>query len=100
MANLSWRFLPPTNVAKQTVKVNGRTYSGLPGTVVDVPDFDGPGLRAIGWHFIALVGTTAQRPVLSPVTSPEAVTVYVDTTLGAAIFRDGLTWRTVLGAAA
>jgi len=100
MANLLWRFLPSTNVAKQTIRVNGRTYTGTPGNAYDIPDFDGPGVRANGWHFIGLVGTTAQRPVLTPATSPEAPFIYIDTTVGAAIFRDGLTWRTYTGAAA
>jgi hypothetical protein len=56
------RMFPPTQVAYQTRVVNSRTYTGAPGAVFDVPDFDAVMLSANGWIDVAPSGSTAQRP--------------------------------------
>lgn len=92
------RLLPPLNVQMQTLSVDGRSYSGTPGQVLDVPDFDAGQLEANGWTPIAQSGTTAQRPALAAVARG---THYFDTTLAALIAWDGATWRNpATGAAA
>jgi len=91
---MNWRMLPPTNVAHQTRVVNGRTYTGAPGTSVSVPDVDGPTLQANGWTFIALSGTTSARPSSKlGVANNHRGTLFFDETLSALIITDGTTWR-------
>ena len=46
---MSRRMLPPTQTGYQTRTVNGRTYSGSPGSAFDIPDFDADVLSANGW---------------------------------------------------
>jgi hypothetical protein len=52
----NYRMLPPAVVAgqpvtsQQSMQVNGRTYSGVPGSVLDVPDMDGAVYRADKHH--------------------------------------------------
>ena len=88
------RLLPPVAAAQQTRVVNGRFYSSTPGNVVDVPDFDASMLEANGWIFVALSGTTAQRPTgtLAPYPATAGLAFY-DTTIGKLIKFDGATWR-------
>jgi len=83
---------PPAVGNNQTVstKVNGRTYSATPGTVLLVPDFDADMLEANGWFKSAVggAGTTTQRPAI-PKTGQE----FHDISLGFNIRWDGKAWR-------
>jgi hypothetical protein len=93
---LTWRLLPPVAVSKQTIVVNGRTYSGAPGQALDVPDYDAGQLTANGWIDVAPSGPTSKRPAANTTTAPYQAangTEYFDTTLNALIVFDGLTWR-------
>lgn len=92
------RLLPPANVAQQTIRANGRTYSAAPGQFLDVQDFDAAVLEANGWIFVALSGPTASRPngTVSSLSTPNPVFAslrYFDTDLGKVIAHDGATWR-------
>jgi hypothetical protein len=84
------RMLAPAGPATTTTRVNGRAYTGTPGTPIDVPDFDAFALEANGWLTTALhgVGTTAARPL-----NPFKGMVYLDTTLAVPIKYDGANWR-------
>lgn len=100
------RMLPPTTVAYQTRTVNGRTYSGTPGQVLDVPSFDADVLAANGWSFVAQSGPTSARPTpsLSPI-GPEGSQIgpsakYFDTTINQLIVSDGATWRSAVDGSA
>ena len=96
---LNFRMLPPPAVAQQTVIVNGRRYSGTPGTAVDIPDMDARLIGSNGWIICAPSGPTASRPTTNPNTSaPYTLGVvggfeFFDTTLNKLIFWDGATWR-------
>lgn len=82
------RMMPPA--AGQTKTIFGRTYVGVAGTPIDVPDADAFTLASNGWLISAGqgVGTTAQRP-----TNPNKGDKYVDTTVAAHITFDGSVWR-------
>jgi len=90
-------MLPPTAVVKQTLTVNGRTYSAAPGSGIDVPDFDGRVLAANGWIICAPSGPTSSRPTTNPNLSAPYTAApsfeFFDTTLSKLIFWDGATWR-------
>jgi hypothetical protein len=85
---IQYRFMPPNATVKQTIVVNGRTYSAMPGVVVDVPVMDAGVLSANGWCMVAGSGTTAQRPA-----NPSFGQQYHDTTLGITIIHEGVSWR-------
>ena len=96
----NYRMLPPAIVnggavtSQQTMTVNGRTYSGAPGSVLDVPDMDARVLGANGWVKVGPSGTTAQRPTSTSAPLKAAPGVhYWDTTLSKMIVFDGITWR-------
>ena len=82
------RVMPPA--AGQTRTIFGRTYVGVAGTPLDVPDADAQVLCANGWTMSAKqgTGTTAQRPA-----SPNKGDEFIDTTVGAHIKFDGSVWR-------
>jgi hypothetical protein len=82
------RVLPPVQVASQTQTVNGRSYTGSPGSVLDVPDFDANVLTANNWTKVAVSGATSARP-----TNPARGMFFVDTTLAYVICWDGAAWR-------
>ncbi len=88
---MNWRMLPSQDPRYQTRIANGRSYSGAPGQVRSVPDFDGRVLQANGWTFISLSGPTSARPKgdFGAFRGAE----YFDETLGIAIVHDGVTWR-------
>jgi hypothetical protein len=89
-------MLPPVTVAQQTLIVNGRKYSGAPGSAVDIQDMDARVLSSNGWIACAPSGTTAQRPTLSPSSAPYVLGLgfeFFDVTLSKIIFWDGQTWR-------
>jgi hypothetical protein len=94
---LTFRMLPPPAVGKQTLTVNGRTYSAAPGTAVDVLDSDARVLAANSWVICAPSGATAQRPTTNPnVSAPYTIAPsfeFFDTTLSKLIFWDGQSWR-------
>ena len=75
-----------------TLSFNGRTYTGIGGTVLDVPDFDAGVLEANGWFTIsgANSGPTTARP---PTLGMQPGFKFLDTTLAALITFDGLVWR-------
>ena len=92
------RLLPPVEISAQQRVVNGRSYSGVPGSAIDVPDFDGDELQANGWIFVALSGPTSARPTptLSGPIGPSYAgpgSRFYDATLNQLIFCDGVTWR-------
>jgi hypothetical protein len=90
-------MLPPIAVGQQTTSANGRTYSGVPGTYQDVPDFDAGVLNANGWTRVALSGPTSARPSTNYTVNPPYVAApslhFLDTTLGKIVVFDGATWR-------
>jgi hypothetical protein len=96
----NYRMMPPALVngqpvtSQQSMAVNGRSYAGAPGSVLDVPDFDGAVLAANGWIRVANSGTTAMRPTStsSPLASKPGVH-FLDTTINKFIVFDGITWR-------
>jgi hypothetical protein len=87
---MTTRMFPALNTALfGTLTINGRTYSGNPGSVVDVPlDSDAAFLGANGWTRVGQVGATAARPA-----KPSPGQLFVDTAVGATIHFDGATWR-------
>ncbi len=90
---MNWRMFPPNAVREQTRTVNGRTYSGTPGSVLSVPEQDGQILQANGWTSIAPSGPASpagrqDRHLRRP---PRAQ--FFDETLGKLIVFDGQTWR-------
>lgn len=90
----TYRMLPPIDVARQTRVVNGRSYTGTPGSTYDVADFDAEVLSANGWIKIALSGPSTARP--SATLAPNQVAAgshYFDSTLGVTIVYDGASWR-------
>jgi hypothetical protein len=94
-------MLPPAVVQQQTVTVNGRRYSGQPGSTLDPPDFDAGPLAANGWVDCSLSGPTGSRP--SSAVGVPALFVgleFIDTTIGAVIRWDGASWRNVITGAA
>jgi hypothetical protein len=77
--------------APHTTVVNGRSYTGTPGTNVDVVDFDAAALTATGnWVSVAMSGTTAQRPGVMARYSGQ---LYHDNTLGYVVIFEGAAWR-------
>jgi hypothetical protein len=97
------RMLPPVAVAPQKKSINGRSYSGAPGSAVDIPDFDADILAAEGWIRVAPSGPTSARP--TPLTSSAPYIAgpgsrFYDTTLGALIVFDGVTWRSPVNGSA
>jgi hypothetical protein len=81
----TFRMLPAVLASHQTRVVNGRTYSGSPGSAADIADFDAEVLSANHWTKVALSGPTSARP--SPLTGATAPylakegTQFLDTTL-------------------
>jgi hypothetical protein len=93
---MNFRMLPPVAVTAQTVVVNGRKYSGSPGSVMDVPDFDAGVLAANGWVKVAPSGPTSARPTAAATSAPFIAgigTQFYDTTMAKLIVFDGATWR-------
>jgi hypothetical protein len=91
------RLLPPVAVAYQTRVVNGRSYSGTPGSTFDIADFDAGELCANNWLDLGLSGPTSARP--SSTTGPNALApglMFIDTSLSAVVCWDGAAWRDVL----
>lgn len=88
------RMLPPTVVAYMTRTVNGRTYSGTPGMVMDIPSFDAAMLMANGWIDVGPSGASTQRPTgTMGQYHSGAGFKFFDTTLGLTILSDGKDWR-------
>ncbi len=94
------RLLPPVTASNQTKVVNNRSYTAQPGSAIDVVSWDADMLSANGWIFVAMSGPTSARPTptLSGAIGPEGTqagpgTKFYDTTLGALIVCDGVTWR-------
>jgi hypothetical protein len=89
-------MLPAVAVAQQSLVVNGRRYSAVPGVAVDIPDMDARLLSSNGWIACAPSGATSQRPTLSPSSAPYVLGLgfeYFDVTLSKIIFWDGQNWR-------
>ncbi len=99
---MTTRLHASNNVAHQTRTVNGRTYTAVPGTPIDVPDQDARALISNGFReplgslTVASVGTTAQRPTMGIDNARDINTNYIDTTLGVVIFWDGRAWRNII----
>jgi hypothetical protein len=95
------RMNPPNQVAYQTRVVNGRTYTGVPGTFLDVPDFDADQLEANGWQRLYTVGPTTARPAGAIGLYPATPGVkFYDSTLSQLLEFDGAAWRDALTGAA
>ena len=73
-----------------TISFNGRTYTGIGGTVLDVPDFDAGVLEANGWAIAAIngAGATAARPTAGVKVGSE----FHDATLGYNVMWNGKQW--------
>lgn len=96
----NYRMLPPAVVAggpitsQTNMVVNGRSYSGTPGSVADIPDQDAQILGANGWVNVGPSGATAQRPTSTSAPLKAAPGLhYWDTTLSKMVVFDGVTWR-------
>jgi hypothetical protein len=77
--------------------VNGRSYTGTPGSTYDVPDFDAGALAANGWIDCGISCATSERPVATAVPNLLYPGLQViDTTLSEVIRWDGAAWRNVL----
>ncbi|UHC14349.1 hypothetical protein LRS73_17465 [Methylobacterium currus] len=91
---MNWRLFPPITARDQTRIVNRRTYSGVPGTVVSVPEQDGQMLQANGWTYIAPSGPTSARPAgRTGLYAAHRGAQFFDESLGKLIVFDGQTWR-------
>lgn len=80
----------------QTTVVNGRTYTSVPGTPLDVADFDADKLALAGWAVVGLSGPTASRPTTRMQAAPHFIgpgQLYYDTDINALLVFDGLVWR-------
>ena len=96
----NYRMMPPAVVAggpvtsQSSMVVNGRNYSGSPGSVADIPDMDAQVLGANGWIKIAPSGATAARPTATsaPVNAAPG-TQFWDVTLSKLVVFDGKAWR-------
>ena len=90
------RLIAPARAGSPTT-VFGRVYPQTPGAVYDAPTGDVGTLTAAGFTFVALSGSTAQRPsqgvAIAGVDGLQAGLEYFDVSLGICIFYDGLTWR-------
>jgi hypothetical protein len=85
--------------AQATRVINGRSYTGAAGTVIDVYDADAQELEANGWIRIAPSGPTSARPnggQLAFYNASPGATFY-DTTIGKYIIFDGQSWRDTSG---
>ncbi len=78
----------PLRAAASTVTANGRTYVATAG-LTDLPACDADIACSNGWKPLAIVGTTAQRPIL---TSADAAMHYLDLSLGKLIVWQGAGW--------
>jgi hypothetical protein len=80
--------------AQATRVINGRSYTGAPGTTIDVYDADAQELEANGWIPVAPSGPTSARPTgtLGLYNALPGAT-YFDVTLGKLIVYDGANWR-------
>lgn len=94
----TFRLLPPLTVGQQNSVANGRTYSAVPGQVVDAPDTDAGILAANGWVKVAFSGPTSARlPTRSldgrlyGIAAPG--TQFFDSDLGYVVVFDGVSWR-------
>jgi hypothetical protein len=96
---MTTRMMPPTDVRYQTRVVNGRSYTGTPGTALNILDWDADMLEANGWTRVAWTGQTSERPVNIVGPGVMARTIlypglkFFDETLGYLIEYDGATWR-------
>ena len=90
------RMLSPARAASP-IAVFGRVYQQVPGSAIDVPSGDTGSMAAAGWFYVALSGTTAQRPtqsvVLAGLDGLAPGLEYLDLTLGKCVFYDGANWR-------
>ena len=91
---MSTKRMLPSNTAHTTTVINGRTYTAVAGTTVDVPQWNADELGANGWFDVAGLasvgsGTTAARPTTGLVVGSK----YLDTTLAYIVVYDGATWR-------
>ncbi len=87
---------PPADGLHNTGTANGRSYTAVPGTRIQVPDFDAAVLCANGWLAASggstgtstPIGATAARPA-NPVKNQR----FQDSTLGYEVMFDGKVWR-------
>ena len=90
------RMLAPAR-AGSPIQVFNRLYAQVPGTAIDVPTGDTGTLGAAGWFYVALSGTTAQRPTqgvaLAGLDGLVPGLEFFDSSIGRCIFYDGANWR-------
>lgn len=89
---------PPAPSPLDPITVNGRTYRSNGALFLDVPAVDAVQAAANGWGWVALVGTTADRPAAGDWDYPQLSEIsnkFIDTTLGKMIQWDPATlaWR-------
>ncbi|WP_149344291.1 hypothetical protein [Neorhizobium sp. P12A] len=88
---MTCRMMPPGSGLKNTIMVNGRTYTCALGSMIDVPDADAYVMTANGWvDTTRLSGPTANRPA-----TPNVNAKFHDTTLNVLIVWDGVNWRSI-----
>src|SRR5277367_3628500 len=100
----TFRILGPLN-GQATINVNGRSYSGAPGTIADIVDADAMILDGAGWTRVCFSGPTSGRPTISLSNGNYFAASrgfsYLDTTISAIVVWDGATWRNpITGASA
>jgi len=86
---------PEPGLGVNPITVAGRTYTGVVGTALAVPDFDADHLTANGWLNVGYTGTTAQRPAYGV---EDKGKTYYDTTLSKVLTWTGKFWRNAAGA--
>lgn len=91
------RLLAPADGNHGTLRLHGHTYTLSLGASLDVPDFAAKVMIANGWISPGAVqgsSATTARPTATPAGSPLPRNyAWTDTTVGAVIVWDGLTWR-------
>ncbi|WP_156970945.1 SGNH/GDSL hydrolase family protein [Beijerinckia mobilis] len=63
MAYKYYTLMPPSDGSKNSLTVNGRTYSATPNSSISVPDFDANVLMANGWTRISNPSTSKTQTV-------------------------------------
>lgn len=87
---MTMRLMPPSTGLNNPITVNGRKYTCIVDSTIDVPDHDGAIMRANGW--VATAGGGADVTTARP-TNPSIGTTFHDTTLGKIVVWDGKKWR-------
>jgi hypothetical protein len=103
MSSQQSRLIASASLTPSAISVFGRSYTGTPGTIKDVPLGDADVLGTAGWMRLpGMSGPTSGRPTPRDADTYAATPgeLYLDTSLGLVIMFDGAVWRNpVTGAA-